>query len=104
MVGGFNLKKYETIVILDEKNVNNDGADFLLEIEKVLKDDLKGNVIETTNLGRKQFAREMKKRKTGIYLEIVHEMTPDKEILLREKYRLDKRVLRLQTYNYDRPE
>ena len=98
------MKKYETIVVLDEKNVNNDGADFLAEFEKLLTGDLKGKVIESVNMGRKQFAREMKKRKTGIYLDVVHEMTPDKEIVLRDKFKLDSRVLRLQTYNYDRPE
>jgi ribosomal protein S6 len=98
------LKKYETIVVLDEKNVNNDGADFLAEFEKLLKGEFAGTVIESVNMGRKQFAREMKKRKTGIYLDLVHEMTPDKEILLRDKFKLDNRVLRMQTYNYDRPE
>ena len=98
------MKKYETIVVLDEKNVNNDGNDFLAEFEKLLKGELKGKVIESVNMGRKQFAREMKKRKTGIYLDVVHEMIPEKEIKLRDKFRLDNRVLRLQTYNYDRPE
>lgn len=98
------MKKYETIVVLDEKNVNNDGNDFLAELEKLLNGELKGKVIESVNMGRKQFAREMKKRKTGIYLDVVHEMTPDKEVALRDKFRLDNRVLRLQTYNYDRPE
>ena len=98
------MKKYETIVVLDEKNVSDDGADFLAEFEKLLKGELKGNVVESVNMGRKQFAREMRKRKTGIYLDVVHEMTPDKEIVLRDKFKLDSRVLRLQTYNYDRPE
>jgi len=98
------LKKYETIVVLDEKNVNNDGADFLAEFEKLLKEEFEGTVHESVNMGRKQFAREMKKRKTGIYLDVVHEMAPEKETLLRDKFRLDSRVLRMQTYNYDRPE
>lgn len=98
------MKKYETIVVLDEKSVNDDGAEFLAELEKLLKKELGGTVHESINMGRKQFAREMKKRKTGIYLDVVHEMTPDKEAKLREKFRLDSRVLRLQTYNYDRPE
>ena len=98
------MKKYETIVILDEKNMKDGADDFLKEFEKILTDEFGGKVIETTNMGQKQFAREMKKRKTGIYLDVIHEMSPDKEKLLREKFRLDERVLRLQTYNYDRPE
>jgi ribosomal protein S6 len=55
-------------------------------------------------MGRKQFAREIKKKKTGIYLDIIHEMDADKVIELREKYRLNESVLRMQVYNYDRPE
>ena len=98
------MKKYETIVILDEKNVKESGDDFLKEFEKLLSGDLAGKVIESTNMGHKQFAREMKKRKTGIYLDVIHEMNPEQEKNLREKFRLDNRVLRLQTYNYDRPE
>ena len=98
------MKKYETVVILDERNINDDGSDFLTEIEKFLKEDFSGNVIETTNMGRKQFAREMNKRKTGIYLDIIHEMAGEKVVALREHFKLDKRVLRLQTFNYDRPE
>lgn len=98
------MKKYETIVVLDEKNVTDDGADFLAEFGKLLKGELGGTVHESVNMGRKQFAREIKKRKTGIYLDVVHEMNPDKEIVLRDKYKLDSRVLRLQTYHYDRPE
>ena len=98
------MKKYETIVVLDEKNVNNDGNDFLAEFEKLLSGEFKGKVVESINMGRKQFAREIKKRKTGIYLDVVHEMTPDKEVKLRDKFRLGERVLRMQTYNYDRPE
>ena len=98
------MKKYETVIILDEKGVGDDGASFLAEFENTLKMDLEGKVVESVNMGRRQFAREMRKRKTGIYLDVVHELKPESEKLLREKYRLDDRVLRLQTFVFDRPD
>ena len=98
------MKKYETVIILDERNINDDGSEFLTEIEKFLKEDFSSKIEKTENLGRKQFAREMNKRKTGIYLDIIHEMSPENVVALRDKFRLDNRVLRLQTFSYDKPE
>ncbi len=98
------MKKYETIVILDEKRLSDDGTEFLQDFEKVLKKEMGGNVVKSENMGRKQFAREIKKKKTGIYLDIVHEMNADKVFVLRDKYKLNDTVLRLQSYSYDRPE
>jgi ribosomal protein S6 len=98
------LKKYETVIILDDRNINDDGSEFLTEIEKFLKEAFNGKIEKTENMGKKTFAREMKKRKTGIYLDIIHEMSPENVSELREKFRLDNRVLRLQTFTYDRPE
>ena len=98
------MKKYETIVILDEKAVKDDGKAFLEDLEKIIGKEFGGKVVESEIMGRKQFAREIKKKKTGIYLDIVHEMDEDKVIVLRDKYKLDESVLRLQTYSYDRPE
>lgn len=98
------MKKYETVVILDERSINDDGSEFLTELEQLLKEKFAGNVIETVNMGRKQFAREMNKRKTGIYLDLVHEMSAEKVVELRENFKLDNRVLRLETFNYDKPE
>ena len=98
------MKKYETIVILDEKRIDDDGTKFLKEFENVLTEEIGGTVVETEIMGRKQFAREIKRKKTGIYLDIIHEMTEDKVKVLRDKYKLNETVLRLQSYIYDRPE
>ena len=98
------MKKYETIVILDERKISDDGKEFLAEIEEFITGDLGGKVVESVVMGKKQFAREIKKRKTGVYLDIVHEMDADKVVPLRDKYKLNETVLRMQTYNYDRPE
>ena len=98
------MKKYETIVILDEKPLKDDGGTFLAKFEKVVADECGGKIVESQILGKKQFAREIKKRKTGVFIDVVHEMEPDKIVKLRDKYKLDETVLRMQTYSYDRPE
>ena len=98
------MKKYETIVILDEKRIDDDGTKFLKGIETVLTKEIGGTVIKSEIMGRRQFAREIKRKKTGIYLDIIHEMAADKVKILRDKYKLDETVLRLQSYTYDRPE
>jgi len=98
------LKKYETIVILDEKSIDDDGSKFMKDFEEVITKQLGGKVLETVIMGRKQFAQEIKRKKTGIYLDVVHEMDADKVIELRDTYKLNETVLRMQVYNYDRPE
>ena len=98
------MKKYETIVILDEKSIDDDGSKFMKDFEEVITKQLGGKVLETVIMGRKQFAQEIKRKKTGIYLDVVHEMDADKVIELRDTYKLNETVLRMQVYNYDRPE
>ena len=98
------MKKYETIVILNEKMIDDDGTKFLKAFETVLTKDLGGKIVESGIMGRKQFAREINRKKTGIYLDIIHEMGADKVKALRDKYKLNETVLRLQSYSYDRPE
>ena len=98
------MKKYETIVILDEKMIDDDGTKFLQSFETVLKEELGGTVVESEIMGRRQFAREINRKKTGIYLDVIHEMGADKVKELRDKYKLNTTVLRLQSYTYDRPE
>ncbi len=98
------MKKYETIVILDEKALKDDGSEFLAKLEKVVAHECGGKIVSSEIMGKRQFAREIKKRKTGIYLDMVHEMEPSKIDHLQDKFKLDELVLRMQTYNYDKPE
>ena len=98
------MKKYETIIILDERKIGDDGREFLTAIEKMITEEFGGKIVESVVMGKKQFAREINKRKTGVYLSVVHEMDADKVASLKDKYKLNDTVLRMQTYNYDRPE
>ena len=63
-----------------------------------------GTVNETVLMGRKQFAREINRRKAGVYVNFIFEMDPAAEKNLRDVYRLDERILRVLIVNFDRPE
>jgi len=97
------LKKYEAVFIFDMRKVEDEGKAFTEEFAKNIQG-WGGKMVETLPLGRRQFAREIKKRKAGVYCDYVFELDPLKAIEIREKYKLDERVIRLLIINYDRPE
>lgn len=97
------MKKYETVVILDERKVQDEGKAFAEEFATFVS--AKGGIhSKTTFLGRKMFAREINKRKYGLYIDFWHELPESAMVDLPAKYRLDERVLRLQTFIFDRVE
>ncbi len=96
------MKKYEAVFILDMRKVDDDGRAFSEEFAKNIQS-WGGVMAESVPMGRKQFAREIKKRKAGIYWNFVYELDPLKSNDIREKYRLDERVIRLLVVNFDRP-
>ena len=61
-------------------------------------------MVESNAMGRKQFAREINKRKAGVYWNYIFELDPAKCKEIREKFRLDERVIRLLIINFERPE
>ena len=97
------MKKYEAVFILDVRKVEDEGKAFSEEFGKNLES-MGGKLIETNEMGRKQFAREIKKRKTGIYWDYVFELDSLKCKEVRNMYRLDERVIRILIVNYERPE
>jgi len=97
------LKKYEAVFILDMRKVEDEGKAFSEEFAKNIQG-WGGKVVETVPMGRRQFAREIRKRKAGIYWDYVFELDPLKAGEIREKYRLDERVVRLLTLIHDRPD
>jgi small subunit ribosomal protein S6 len=92
------LKKYETIIILDEKYVEDQGKQFSEQFLELVKE-LGGNIVETVPMGKKQFTYQIKKRKAGVYWDFIYELLPSKVAAITEKYRLDERILRLRTYD-----
>jgi small subunit ribosomal protein S6 len=96
------LKKYEAVYILDLRKVEDEGKAFSEEFSKKIGE-MGGTVTDTVLMGRKQFAREISKRKAGIYVNFFFEMEPAQEKNLREVYRLDERILRVLIINDERP-
>lgn len=97
------MKTYETVIILDDYMVQDEGKAFAEEFASKISG-AGGEIIKTTPLGRKQFAREMKKRKIGFYWDFVIKIPGQEAKKMPDLYRLDERVLRLQVFVYDRPE
>ncbi len=97
------MKKYEAIFILDIRKVEDEGESFGKELAALIEEQ-GGTVEKATALGRNQFAYEIKKRKAGIYWNFIFSIDADKITAVKNKFRLDERVLRNMIINYDRPE
>jgi small subunit ribosomal protein S6 len=97
------LKKYEAVYIIDTRKVEDDGKALATELVSLIEE-LGGEVIENVFMGRKQFAREIEKRKAGAYYNFVFTAEPASIKTITDKYSLDERVIREMIINYDRPE
>lgn len=97
------MKKYEAVFILDIRKADDEGAAFVKEFSEFLKT-LGGGEVETTPMGRKQFTYPINKRRAGLYFDFVFELEAAGVKAIKEKYRLDERVLRNMILVYDRPE
>ena len=97
------MKKYETIFILDESRFTGEGKNFIENLEPVIQE-MGGEILETEELGHRQFAHPIKKKPSGIYWDIVMNLPVGKVNEFKDKFRLDQSVLRLEIFNYDRPQ
>ncbi len=94
------MKKYESIFILDERQVDDQGKAFSEEMTALIKN-IGGTVTEVVPMGRKQFARKIEKKKSGIYYDFIFSADEDKVKEVKDKYRLDRRIVRMQTFEFD---
>lgn len=89
------MRKYEALFIL-----SNTVSDEQIEakISQINAEIVKmgGNVQAATRMGRITFARPIAKKETGVYVQIVFMMEPDKIKAMHERYRHDEDVIRLQ--------
>jgi small subunit ribosomal protein S6 len=89
------LKKYEGLIILsqpvDEQTLEDKLDKIRAEITK-----LDGTVEHTTRMGRQTFARRLKKKDAGFYVLITFTLDPAKIAPLRERYKLNEDVFRVQ--------
>ncbi|MCP3968071.1 MAG: 30S ribosomal protein S6 [Lentisphaerae bacterium] len=97
------MNKYEAIFILDIRKVDDEGKTFTSELTEMIKE-WSGEMVEAVSLGRSQFAYEIKKRKAGIYWNYVFTADSEKVMAIKNKFRLDERVLRNMIIKFDRPE
>ena len=72
------MKKYEAVFILDPRKVDDEGKAFAGQFEQLING-WGGTMIENVAMGRKTFAREIKKRKAGYYFDFVFEVEQAKE-------------------------
>ena len=93
------MKKYEAVFILDMRKVEDEGKAFSEELAGNIQS-WGGNMVESISMGRKQFAREINKRKAGIYWNYIFEIDPLKVKEIRDKYRLDERMIRIMELRY----
>ena len=96
------MKKYQTIFILDDSKSPDSGKGFIENL-KTTVEETGGNVLETEEMGYRQFAHPIKKKAGGIYLDITIDLPVDKVGEFKERYRLDSSVLRLELFCFDRP-
>ena len=97
------MTKYEAVFILDPKRVEDGGDAFIAQATTRIEEQLGGKVVETTNMGRKHFARPIGKHRAGVYWDLLIDLTPDQVVVLQDSYRLDSAVLRLQVFTYTPP-
>ncbi|MCQ2377635.1 MAG: 30S ribosomal protein S6 [Victivallaceae bacterium] len=97
------MKKYEAVFILDIRKTDDDGAAFCKEFADLVKN-LGGVLGESTPMGRKQFTYPIDKRRAGLYFDFVFEIETSGVKAIKDKYRLDERVLRNMILAFDRPD
>ncbi len=96
------MKTYEAVFILNERQVKDGGEALTQEIVEHLTN-LGGRILRQENMGRRQFARPINKQTTGIYLNFVFEMAPDKANQIADRYQLNPSVTRVGVLNYEGP-
>ena len=94
------MKKYDALYIFVNA-AREDAIEPLLE--KVSGDitRLGGNVLGSELLGKKTFARVMKKKDAGVYVRVRFELDPSKVAELRARYALNDEIFRVQILAVD---
>ena len=89
------MKKYEGLFIY-ASTLSDEDLD--KAVERTVSDikRLEGEVDTTEKLGRRTFARTMKKRDEGTYVKIVFRMTPSNLDALKHRFSLNEDIFRAQ--------
>lgn len=93
------LKKYECIFILESRNFEDAGKSFIEELGPFVEE-LGGEVIESQDMGHRQFAHQIKKSNSGLYWAVIINMENSKIDEFKERFKLNSSVIRLEIFNY----
>ena len=96
------MKKYESVFILDESKIDGNAEAFMTSVIEFIKS-LGGSVSESVDMGRRTFAYPINKKNSGQYWDLVLELDPAKVVELKENYRLNNAVVRMEVLIFDRP-
>lgn len=94
------MRTYEAVLILDPKKVE-DGGEALTKGVGEQVEALGGKMQKAVPLGRRQFARPIGKHKAGVYWDIVMDLPTEGVAALRDRYRLNGAVLRLEVFMFE---
>lgn len=97
------MKTYEAVFVLDERKFDDQGEAFSQEIVKRIQD-LGGRLRDRVAMGRKQFARPVRKLNAGVYWDFVFDLAANQVEPFKEVYRLNDAVLRSEVFLFDAPE
>ena len=89
------MKKYDALYIF-VGIAKDDAAEANLEKALAEVTRLGGKVITQDSLGKRSFARPMKKRDSGVYVKVRFELDPEKVDELVKRYQLVEEVFRVQ--------
>ncbi|MDD5708530.1 MAG: 30S ribosomal protein S6 [Kiritimatiellae bacterium] len=94
------MKKYDALYIFT--NAPKDEAlDQLVEKVSGEITRLGGQIVGTEMLGKRSFARPMKKRESGVYVRVRFEIAPGQIQALKARYALSEEVFRMQILAVD---
>lgn len=91
-------RKYDLVVILDPEKTSEEQEKLLAKIKKVITD-AEGKVSEIKQLGKKDLAYPVLKRKTGIFVEIEFDSPSASTAAITQKMRLEESILRYLLVN-----
>lgn len=97
------MNRYEALIIFPESLKDNVLEDALGRVRGEIKK-LEGEVESTTRLGKRAFARRMKKQEGGHYAIVTFTMPPQNVTPLLARYKLNEEVFRVQIVRAERRE
>lgn len=89
------IRKYEGLFIFPE-TLDDEGLDQAIEVVNKELGKLGGSIDSSARIGKKQFARIMKKQKSGYYVVLVFSLDTEKIVTFKERIKLGTEVFRYQ--------